>query len=176
MAQAYFCTSCKVAYTAELSGRSCPACGNELIHGRIPAGASTIKRSRTPQVSRAVWDHIVKKDPCAYCGDCKSTTIDHILPKALGGSKGSWTNRAGSCFQCNQDKAHTPLLFFMLQQRGENIDFLLDEDGRWPIPDEREEIVKIKTEQEELTATVGHTDPRKIIGYQPTLDRIPVGA
>lgn len=63
-------------------------------------------------------------------------TIDHIMPKALGGSKGSWTNRTGACFSCNQDKAHTPLLFFMLELRGDDLTYLKDEDGRWPLPDE----------------------------------------
>ena len=63
-------------------------------------------------------------------------TIDHIMPKALGGSKGSWTNRTGACFECNQAKAHTPLLFFLLELSGQELSHLKDEDGRWPLPDE----------------------------------------
>lgn len=82
---------------------------------------------------------MLKADPCCYCKDEKTTTIDHIEPKALGGSKGSWTNRTGSCFRCNQDKAHTPLLFFMLERQGVDISFLKDEDGNWPIPEVVEE-------------------------------------
>jgi len=92
-----------------------------------------------PNAYRAVWDHMLKRDPCSICGESRSTTIDHIQPKALGGSKGSWTNRTGMCRPCNAAKAHTPLLFFMLERQGIDISFLKDEEGDWPIPETRPE-------------------------------------
>lgn len=79
-------------------------------------------------------------------------TIDHILPKALGGSKGSWTNRAGSCFSCNQAKAHTPLLHFMLEQQGVDLSHLKNEDGHWPIPRTPDERRVLLVAQEEAHA------------------------
>lgn len=141
MAQAFYCPQCQASFGAELRGKSCPACGEELIHGRIPASKNTRNKPGSGSVGRAVWDHIIKRDPCAYCGiklPPKEITIDHIQPKALGGSKGSWTNRTGSCRPCNADKAHTPLLFFLLEKnKGMDLSALKDEEGDWPIPDDR---------------------------------------
>lgn len=136
MAQAFYCPDCKVGFTAELRGKSCPACGEELVHGRVPASRKVFTGHST-RSGRAVWDYILRKDICCYCGDStQANTIDHIQPKALGGSKGSWTNRTGSCFSCNQTKAHTPLLFFMLEMNGVDIIHLKTEDGKWPLPSE----------------------------------------
>lgn len=153
MAQAIYCPSCKVFFTAELRGKSCPACGDELVHARVPSSKGGLgMRKRAPHASRAVWDHIIKRDPCVYCGCMAASTVDHILPKALGGSKGSWTNRAGSCFRCNQDKAHTPLLFFMLERVGINLSDLKDAEGDWPIPATDEQLQSLVVTQEELDA------------------------
>ena len=106
-----------------------------------------------------MWDHILKKDVCAFCSDRRATTIDHILPKALGGSKGSWTNRTGACFPCNQAKAHTPLLHFMLIQLGEDLSHILDEDGRWiKEPDDVQD-----PSVEEETANAFAIDPRSLL-------------
>ncbi len=166
MAQAIFCPACRAFYTAELRGHSCPACGHELIHMRVPARGRPkdmilpVAR-RAPTASRAMWDHIIRKDPCPYCptGD-RGSTIDHIVPKALGGSKGHWTNRTGSCFRCNQEKAHTPLLFFMLQQCGEDLDWLMDEEGNWPIPErERPELAEVVVEKD---TALRDASPREI--------------
>jgi hypothetical protein len=54
---------------------------------------------------RAIW----KRDGfrCQYCGiqppedEC---TLDHVLPKSLGGET-SWTNCVLACYQCNSQKA-----------------------------------------------------------------------
>ena len=54
---------------------------------------------------RAIW----KRDDftCQYCGrrppqdEC---TLDHILPKSIGGDT-SWTNCVLACYQCNSQKA-----------------------------------------------------------------------
>jgi hypothetical protein len=161
MAQAIYCPSCQVVYAAQLRGGSCPACGEELIHARFPAGMRP-KKKKTPHISSSVWDHILKKDPCSICGDKEDIfhkvpiTIDHIHPKALGGSKGSWTNRTGMCRPCNAAKAHTPLLFFLLQRTGEAPEWLWDEEGHWPIPEETPQQQAARTAHEEETATESH--------------------
>lgn len=163
MAQALFCSQCRVAYTAALRGHSCPACGEELIHGRLSSGSTAFRhiKPKRSYASRAVWDHIIKRDPCVYCGD-KSTTVDHIQPKALGGSKGVWSNRAGCCFRCNQEKAHTPLLMFLLERVGVDVSALKDDSGRWPIEDPDERVIAL-TELEESLSQIGREDPRKIL-------------
>jgi hypothetical protein len=84
----------------------------------------------------------------------RGTTVDHVQPKALGGSKGSWTNRAGACFDCNQKKAHTPLLFFMLEQLGEDLSAYKDKDGNWPIPETPAQMAeRVAREEAEARAT-----------------------
>ena len=50
------------------------------------------------------WKAAGKK--CAYCRRSlalECVTLDHIVPKALGGS-GSPANQCCCCFQCNQKK------------------------------------------------------------------------
>ena len=44
---------------------------------------------------------------CAYCPR-KATTIDHVLPRALGGTS-TWENCVAACWDCNQKKADKPL-------------------------------------------------------------------
>ena len=49
---------------------------------------------------------------CAYCGkafdDARRRTRDHVIPKALGGSR-SANNIVPACLDCNQLKgSHTP--------------------------------------------------------------------
>lgn len=168
MAQLIFCPDCRVEFTVELRGRSCPACGTELVHARVPAGSQPAiqRRQQHGSGSKAVWDHILKKDVCAFCSDTRATTIDHILPKALGGSKGSWTNRTGACFGCNQAKAHTPLLHFMLIRLGEDLSHIMDDDGRWII-DERSDPT-----MEEATANSFSVDPRSLLFPGTLKDRV----
>ena len=40
---------------------------------------------------------------CAYCPQ-KATTVDHVLPRALGGTS-TWENCVAACWDCNQKKA-----------------------------------------------------------------------
>ena len=44
---------------------------------------------------------------CAYCGkvDKKHMTVDHVLPKALGGEN-SWENCTAACKECNNKKGN----------------------------------------------------------------------
>lgn len=49
---------------------------------------------------------VIKRDhgQCAYCGQPTATTMDHVIPKAQGGT-GCWENAVAACFDCNQRKA-----------------------------------------------------------------------
>ena len=40
---------------------------------------------------------------CAYCGNKRNLTIDHIMPKSRGGHN-SWTNLITCCSGCNKQK------------------------------------------------------------------------
>lgn len=63
------------------------------------------------------WLRLVRADPCAYCGDTPSGTVDHVEPRSraargLGGAH-SWLNVVGACPACNGLKADRPLLRFL---------------------------------------------------------------
>lgn len=45
---------------------------------------------------------------CQYCGSSKELTIDHVLPRWLGG-KASWDNLVACCRKCNLKKGHMTL-------------------------------------------------------------------
>jgi 5-methylcytosine-specific restriction endonuclease McrA len=64
--------------------------------------------------STRTFVEIARKDPCGYCGQPQSGTIDHIIPKSKGGRRSSWENMAGACFQCNLTKGAQGLLQFLL--------------------------------------------------------------
>lgn len=59
---------------------------------------------------------ILLSDPCAYCGG-SSDTVDHIRPVIAGGD-GEWENLTASCRSCNSSKNATPMLHFLLNERG----------------------------------------------------------
>lgn len=67
------------------------------------------KKSNVAYSKRAVF--VRDKYKCQYCGvqlEKKHCTVDHVVPKALGG-KSSWENCVTSCTDCNNYKGDTPL-------------------------------------------------------------------
>lgn len=60
------------------------------------------------------WRHILRRDPCAYCGR-RSDTVDHIISLATGGKDAD--NLTGACWQCNNVKGKEPLLHFLRRIR-----------------------------------------------------------
>lgn len=52
---------------------------------------------------------VLKRDNylCAYCSE-KATTIDHVVPRALGGLS-TWMNCVAACIPCNSKKSHKTL-------------------------------------------------------------------
>ena len=61
------------------------------------------------------WSGVLRKDPCAYCGEA-GETVDHIVPKGRGGKTSPSQNGTGSCFHCNNLKAHESMLSFLLRR------------------------------------------------------------
>jgi 5-methylcytosine-specific restriction endonuclease McrA len=54
--------------------------------------------------------NIFKRDnnECQYCGTRKELTIDHVMPRARGGTD-TWTNLVAACKKCNAKKGdYTP--------------------------------------------------------------------
>jgi 5-methylcytosine-specific restriction endonuclease McrA len=45
---------------------------------------------------------------CEYCGEAKTLTVDHVIPKSRGG-KDKPSNWKASCKDCNVDKGHLTL-------------------------------------------------------------------
>jgi len=54
--------------------------------------------------------NIFKRDRnrCVYCNSKENLTIDHVVPKSLGG-KDSWENLVTACQKCNAKKSNLPL-------------------------------------------------------------------
>ena len=62
--------------------------------------------SRPRPIVKLTKEEILRRDKytCQYCGKMtKSLTIDHIIPKHLGG-KHTWDNLVAACPQCNHRK------------------------------------------------------------------------
>lgn len=60
------------------------------------------------------WRDVIRRDPCTYCG-VPSETTDHIVPVSAGGLR-DWPNEVGACKSCNEAKAATPLLVFLVRR------------------------------------------------------------
>ncbi len=68
------------------------------------------------------WLALVRRDPCAYCGERGSCgTVDHVDPRcrpARGlGSPHGWINTVGACTRCNGAKRDLGLLVFLYRRR-----------------------------------------------------------
>lgn len=62
---------------------------------------------KVPSVSRR---ELLKRDKyqCQYCGSRKQLTIDHVIPRSLGGNH-SWDNVVIACVGCNSRKGDSLL-------------------------------------------------------------------
>ncbi|MCS7074956.1 MAG: HNH endonuclease [Bacteroidia bacterium] len=62
--------------------------------------------------------NIFKRDQyeCVYCGSRQHLTIDHLIPKSLGG-KDTWENLVTACSNCNTKKGNLTLEEAGLQLR-----------------------------------------------------------
>ena len=62
------------------------------------------KRSARKRFRRSILDEWPE---CAYCGRKHPTTLDHVVPRAKGGSQDR-RNLIGACGACNLEKSDMP--------------------------------------------------------------------
>lgn len=58
--------------------------------------------------ARRIWKNAIKEKwnrKCAYCGSDKNITLDHVIPRSLGGVDKT-PNVVACCESCNRDKSH----------------------------------------------------------------------
>ena len=75
-------------------------------------------KTTSSQEAKRMWRQKIKDkwdNQCAYCGSDEHLTIDHVVPRAKGGTDFT-RNVVCACHECNQDKAHTPMEDWYLSQ------------------------------------------------------------
>lgn len=68
---------------------------------------------------------IREHDPCVYCGRqpfVERHTLDHVVPRAIGGKDSSGNNLAVACELCNKNKGSKSLLRVLLEARHKALD------------------------------------------------------
>tara|TARA_B100002019_G_scaffold224807_1_gene197764 strand:- start:286 stop:657 length:372 start_codon:yes stop_codon:yes gene_type:complete len=58
--------------------------------------------------ARRIWKNAIKEKwnwKCAYCDSDKNLTLDHVIPRSLGGIDAT-PNVVACCESCNHDKSH----------------------------------------------------------------------
>ncbi|MCU0317361.1 MAG: HNH endonuclease [Fimbriimonadaceae bacterium] len=85
------------------SGRSLNTSGGELLVPSIVRMRYQVRRP-IPQL-RLSRHSILARDnyTCQYCGSTKDLTIDHVIPRWVGGP-GTWENLVTCCRKCNLKK------------------------------------------------------------------------
>lgn len=76
---------------------------------RLVSFVKSLYNNKIPYSKRNIF--VRDNHTCQYCEkslDPVDCTVDHIIPKALGG-KSSWENCVCSCKRCNNIKGDTPL-------------------------------------------------------------------
>lgn len=86
---------------------------DRLIHSpsttmEMPAVAVTQKYYRIPQEAKFSRNNLFLRDTftCQYCAELfpsSELTIDHVVPRSLGGGT-DWENCVASCKSCNSEK------------------------------------------------------------------------
>ena len=64
------------------------------------------------------WElrRVLHGDPCSYCGEAPAGTVDHIIPRPLGGERTVATNGTAACSGDNTAKDTMPLLIYLLSR------------------------------------------------------------
>jgi 5-methylcytosine-specific restriction endonuclease McrA len=75
------------------------ATSDELLYNLEAVTSSEAKR-KWKQSIKEHWGH-----ECAYCGETENLTLDHITPRARGGTD-RVTNIVCACKECNISKGH----------------------------------------------------------------------
>src|SRR4051812_43312051 len=86
----------------------------------LPAARARLRRERRAQgltiaQRRALLRRWIKqRKPCAYCS-APATTVDHVVPLALGGTHGEG-NLTPACSSCNSSKCAALLIVWRLRR------------------------------------------------------------
>ena len=95
--------------------------------------------------AKRIWRKKIKEEwdwECAYCGSEKNLTIDHIVPKAKGGTDFT-KNCLCACHSCNQDKSYTPMEDWYLSQEFFSSD-RYEKIQEWMKPDPPENLFRYR--------------------------------
>jgi len=87
---------------------------NDYLAELIVMTASDAKR-RWRQDIKDYWNN-----QCVYCGSRENLTLDHVIPKTLGGRTDS-TNLVPACGTCNLQKGHKHWLAWWVNQESFNL-------------------------------------------------------
>jgi 5-methylcytosine-specific restriction endonuclease McrA len=69
--------------------------------------------------SGLIWVTICMNDPCPYCGEYGSDTVEHVTPRSkwwtlsTGQSINHWTNLVACHYRCNIDKGSQGLIQYL---------------------------------------------------------------
>jgi len=96
---------------------------------RLISFVKSLYKNKIPYSKRNIF--VRDKHSCQYCGrkmDVKDCTVDHIVPKALGG-RSSWINCVCSCKSCNnikgdKDLSHTGMKLRSVPKQPTAADFI----------------------------------------------------
>ena len=67
------------------------------------------------------WITVLRGDVCSYCNERLEISIDHIVPRTIGGPRRLWHNMTASREKCNRMKTDLSLLHFLERRRnGQN--------------------------------------------------------
>ena len=93
------------------------------LYNSFQAYVFNLHTTNTSEAKR-LWRQKIKEEwgyECAYCGSTHQLTIDHIVPRAKGGTDFT-KNCLCACHECNQSKSYTPVEDWYLSQEFFDID------------------------------------------------------
>ena len=93
------------------------------LYNTFQAYVFYLHTSKSSEAKR-LWRQKIKEEwdyECAYCGSTHELTIDHIVPKAHGGTDFT-RNCLCACHKCNQDKSYSPMEDWYLSQEFFDVD------------------------------------------------------
>ena len=110
------CTGCGISHLAKRSDTRCQPCkkvSRKLAtkkYKQIHADKKREYERRTYSPERRKAKYLRKRSKhlsksCDFCHTTENLTIDHIIPKALGGSEYFWNLRT-LCMSCNSSRRH----------------------------------------------------------------------
>ena len=102
--------------------------------------------------AKRLWRKDIKEQwhyKCAYCGDKKHLTMDHIVPRAKGGSDFT-KNVVCCCHSCNQDKGHEDWEEWYFNQSSFSIE-RYNKIRNWMKPDPPQDLFQYRPRRNNLT-------------------------